>query len=144
MSAKNIYHDAVVHALTADGWTITDDPLRLRYGDQDLYVDLGAEANTLGAEKAGRKIAVEVQSFLGRSPMRDLQQALGRYVIYRIILGESDPKRQLYMAVTDIVYDSVLSDRLGRLIVSRFNLRLLVFDDERERISQWIEPTNTA
>jgi hypothetical protein len=29
MSAKNIYHDAVVQALTADGWTITDDPLRL-------------------------------------------------------------------------------------------------------------------
>jgi hypothetical protein len=24
--AKNIYHDAVVDALTADGWTITHDP----------------------------------------------------------------------------------------------------------------------
>jgi hypothetical protein len=29
MPARNIYHDAVVQALTADGWTITDDPLRL-------------------------------------------------------------------------------------------------------------------
>ena len=44
MSARNIYHGAVVQALIADGWTITDDPLRIGYGDQELYVDLGADA----------------------------------------------------------------------------------------------------
>ena len=31
MPAKNIHHDAVVRALTADGWTITHDPLTLSY-----------------------------------------------------------------------------------------------------------------
>ena len=144
MSAGNIYHDAVIHALTTDGWTITDDPLRLTYGDLKLYVDLGAERPTLGAEKAGRKIAVEIQSFLGRSPVRDLQEALGQYEVYRIVLQESEPERHLYMAVTDLVHDTVLSDRFGRFIVSRSGLRILVFDEKRERISQWIEPTNTA
>jgi XisH protein len=139
-----MYHAAVVHALTADGWTITHDPLRLTYGDQRLYVDLGAERPTLGAEKAGRKIAVEIQSFLGRSHVRDLQEALGQYEVYRILLRESEPDRQLYMAVTDLVHDTVLSDRFGRFIVSRTGLRILVFDEERERITQWIEPTNTA
>jgi hypothetical protein len=89
-------------------------------------------------------IAVEIQSFLGRSPVHDLQEALGQYGMYRAILAESEPDRQLYLAVTDYVHDSVLSDRFGRLMVSQFNLRLLVFDDQRERISQWIEPTNTA
>jgi hypothetical protein len=34
--AKNIYHDAVVRALTADGWTITHDPLILTFGARDL------------------------------------------------------------------------------------------------------------
>jgi hypothetical protein len=144
MSARDIYHGPVVHALTADGWTITDDPLSLKYGDRDLYVDLDAERTTLGAEKAGRKIAVEIKSFLGPSPVNDLQKALGQYGMYLAILAESEPDRELYLAVTDFVYDSVLSDRLGRLMVSQFNLRLLVFDDQRERISQWIEPTNTA
>ena len=36
MPAKNVYHDAVVQALVADGWTVTDDPLRLTYGDHDM------------------------------------------------------------------------------------------------------------
>lgn len=36
MPARDTYHDVVVKALTADGWTITHDPLPLVYGDQDL------------------------------------------------------------------------------------------------------------
>ena len=43
MPAKNIYHDVVLHALLADGWTITHDPLTISYGGRDLFVDLGAE-----------------------------------------------------------------------------------------------------
>jgi hypothetical protein len=144
MPARDAYHDVVVHALTADGWTITDDPLSLKYGDRDPYVDLGAERTTLGAEKAGRKIAVEIKSFLGPSPVHDLQEALGQYGKYWAILAETEPDRQLYLAVSDYVHDSVLSDRFGRLMVSQFKVRLLVFDDQRERISQWIDSTDTA
>jgi hypothetical protein len=69
MPAKNVDHDAVIRALVADGWTITDDPLKLEYGDRNLYVDLGAESSAVGAEKSGRKIAVEIQSFLSASRM---------------------------------------------------------------------------
>jgi hypothetical protein len=49
MPAKDFYHDTVVEALKADGWTITDDPLYLSSGNRDLWVDLGAERNTIGA-----------------------------------------------------------------------------------------------
>ena len=42
MPAKNLYHDAVIRALVADGWTITDDPLKLEYGDRNLYVESAA------------------------------------------------------------------------------------------------------
>jgi len=63
MPARNIYHDNVVHALSADGWKITDDPLSLSYGGKDLYADLGAERSTIAAEKNGEKIAVEISSF---------------------------------------------------------------------------------
>jgi XisH protein len=62
--ARNIYHDTVVQALTADGWTITDDPLGLK--------------------------------------------------------------------------------KFGQLIVTKLELRLIVFDDNQRRIIQWIEPSNTA
>jgi hypothetical protein len=52
--------------------------------------------------------------------------------------------KQLYMAVPTYVQRDLLSDRFGQLIVSGFQLRVLVFDEEQERISQWIEPSNTA
>jgi hypothetical protein len=92
--ANNIYHDTVIQALTADGWTITDDPLRLSYGGRDLFVDLRAERLTLAAEKKGQKIAIEVQSFLNPSPVRGLQEAVGQYEIYRTVLEQTEPERQ--------------------------------------------------
>lgn len=41
--AKDIYHDIVRSALEKDGWTITQDPLRITIGARGVYVDLGAE-----------------------------------------------------------------------------------------------------
>jgi hypothetical protein len=143
VSARNIYHSAVVHALTADGWTITDDPLRLEIGDRNLYVDLGAEQGTVAAERAGRKIAVEIQSFLGHSPVRDLQEAAGQYGTYRGILRRIEPDRVLYLGVPNPIYETLFEERIGRLIVAEFRLRLMVFDHRQQRILQWIELTNT-
>ena len=138
MPAKNIYHDAVLHALTADGWTITHDPLTISYGARDLFDDVGAERPIVGAEKGEQKIAVEIQSFLNRSPVRDLQETVGQFEIYRIVLAESEPDRLLHLAVPRHVFETLLAERFGQLIVSRLRLRLLVFDDQQERVIQWI------
>jgi hypothetical protein len=68
MPARDSIHNNVRRALERDGWTITDGPLRLQLGKSKLYVDLGAE-RLLAAEKAERKIAVEIKTFAGpRSP----------------------------------------------------------------------------
>ena len=76
MPARDLYHNVVRNALVKDCWTITHDPLRLRWGLKDLYIDLGAE-QLLAAEKPGRKIVVESKSFVGPSIGADLEQALG-------------------------------------------------------------------
>lgn len=55
MPAKDIYHAAVIKALTADSWTITNDPLYLAYGGRELYVDIGAERVTIAAERDNQK-----------------------------------------------------------------------------------------
>lgn len=138
MPARNIHHDAVVRALTADGWTVTHDPLTISFGGKDLFVDLGAERTTLAAERGGQRIAVEVQSFVNPSPVRDLQEAVGQYEVYRAVLAETEPDRQLYLAVPRRVHESILSERLGQLIVDRIGLRVLVFDQHQERVVQWI------
>ena len=139
MPAKNIYHDAVRRALIADGWTITHDPLTLTFGGKYLFVDLGAEREAIAAEKQGRKIAVEIQSFVGASPIRDLQETIGQYEVYRTVLAETEPARSLYVAVPDHVYEGLLSERFGQLIVQRLALHLVVFNGIAERIIQWID-----
>ena len=90
MPAKDIYHDTVKNALIKDGWTITHDPLRLRWGTDLLYVDLGAE-RLLTATKKDQKIAVEVKSFASPFNIADLENALGQYICIRILLRKSNP-----------------------------------------------------
>jgi hypothetical protein len=103
MPARDRHHRHVTMALERDGWTITHDPLKLKWGTKDMYVDLGAE-QLLAAEKGPRKIAVEVKSFLGPSEMADLEQALGQFVLYNAVLAEVEPQRMLYLAVNEEIF----------------------------------------
>jgi hypothetical protein len=82
MPARDAYHEAVKQALVKEGWSITDDPLHLRWGRKDMYVDLGA-SRLLLAQKETYKIAVEIKTFGGRSEMDDLEKALEHYVLYQ-------------------------------------------------------------
>jgi hypothetical protein len=138
MPAKDIYHNTVRTALEKDGWTITNDPLTLEIGDRSLFVDLGAE-KILAAEKQGRKIAVEVKSFLSVSPVHDLEEALGQYIVYEDILELSEPERTIYLAVREEVYLDIFSEPLGQLLLRKKRLKLIVFDSLREIIIRWID-----
>lgn len=111
--ARDTYHDSVKQALIKDGWTITDDPLHLRWGLKDMYVDLGA-SKLLAAQKDTRKIAVEVKTFSGRSEMDDREKALGQYVLYLDVMTELKPERLLYLALPNWVYASLFEEPLSR------------------------------
>ncbi len=74
MARRDYHHDIVRDALIADGWIITDDPLRLYYGGRNLYVDIGAV----------RPIAVEIKGFMGESDVYDLSSSLGQYRAYQL------------------------------------------------------------
>jgi hypothetical protein len=137
MPRKDLYHQTVVAALLREGWTITDDPLRLVYGGRNLYVDLGAK-RLLGAVKESRIIAVEVKSFIGSSDLTDLEMAIGQYNLYRDVLVEQEPERQIYLAVPRYAYDTTFSERLGQLVIKQQRLRLIVFGVEEGPL-QWIE-----
>jgi hypothetical protein len=89
MPAKDIYHDTVKNALIKDEWIITDDPLKLTIGSRSLYIDLGAE-KLIGAQKGAQKIAVEIKSFISPSPVKDLENALGQYILYQNLLQTTD------------------------------------------------------
>jgi hypothetical protein len=136
MPAKDIYHDVVKNALIKDGWTITHDPLRLSWGGKDAYVDFGAE-QLLAAEKAGKRIAVEVKSFVGDSEMDDLEKALGQYTLYHDLLAELEPDRVLYLAVPEKILLDIFDEPLGRLLLKNNRIRLVGFEPRKEVIIQW-------
>ena len=138
MPAKNIDHDAVRDALISDGWTITDDPLSLKVGDRNLFVDLAAERPVLAAEKGTDRIAVEIQGFRGPSAVADLQQAVGQFALYRAVLDRQQPDRRLYLAVTEDVYNGILSEPVGRFVTADAHLRFLIFDAAIRSVLRWI------
>ena len=96
MPAKDIYHDHVRKVLESDGWEITHDPMFLRAGGRKVYIDLAAEKVIL-AERETEKIAVEVKSFIGASPLNDFHEAVGQFLLYQEVLIEKDPKRILLL-----------------------------------------------
>ena len=137
MSARDIYHNTVKTALEKDGWTITHDPFPLQIGKKRLSADLGAE-RLISAEKNLQKIVVEVKSFVGQSDVKDLEQALGQYILYRQILNETKIERDLYLAVSRLTFNSIFTIQLGQMLLTNQIVKLIVFDDESEVIVQWI------
>ncbi len=137
MPARDYYHDVVKKALVRDGWTITHDPLSLKWGVKDLFVDLGAE-RLLAAEKRDRKIAVEIKSFLGRSEIEDLRNALGQYTMYRKIMEKLGSGRELFLAVNLPIFLGVFAESVGKLLVDEGLLMLVVFDSQKEEVVKWI------
>lgn len=143
MPARDRHHEHVKNALLNDGWTITHDPLALKWGARDLYVDLGAE-QLLAAEKGTFRIAVEIKSFIGPSELEDLEKALGQYTLYHDVLARLEPDRRLYLAVNQEVHEAIFDEPVGRLLLENGRLRLLVFEAQRERILTWIPELATA
>jgi hypothetical protein len=137
MPARDRFHDTVKVALIRDGWTVTNDPLRLRWGARDLYVDLGAE-RLLAAEKGATRIAVEVQSFAGPSEIDDLEKALGQYTLYAEVLERVEPDRRLYLAVSEAAFANIFDEPIGSLLIEARRLRLVVFNPEQEVLSRWV------
>ncbi len=137
MPAKDIYHNHIKNALIKDGWTITNDPYVIQWGRKDLFVDLGAE-KLIAASQDGRKIAVEVKSFISPSPVSDLEKALGQYILYLDILARLDPDRTLYLAIRQDTFIEVFKDPIGEILLENKRLKLLIFDEVKEEIQQWI------
>nr|WP_044200089.1 XisH family protein [Oscillochloris trichoides] len=135
MPARDIYHNAVTHALVKAGWQITYDPFRLQWGTKDMYVDLGAE-ELVAAEQQGQKIAVEIKSFIGPSEIEDLRNALGQFILYRTILEATEPERMLYLAIRDATYFAIFEEPVGQLLVQQQHLRLIVFSPDQEEVVQ--------
>lgn len=67
-----------------------------------------------------------------------MEEAAGQYSIYQSILTETESERILYFAVPKRSYESIFTEKLGRLVLKSLKIKLLVFDELQRRIIQWI------
>lgn len=144
MAQRDSIHQAVKQALVKDGWEITDDPYVITYGERFLFVDLGAEESQeiigsfIGATRANLRIAVEIKELRGQSVIVELEQAIGQYVLYRLLLNRVEPDRSVYLAIPDKAYRELFTEPIGELVISDLPLRLLVIDVEETEVKKWI------
>ncbi|MEL7354643.1 MAG: element excision factor XisH family protein [Cyanobacteria bacterium J06560_5] len=54
-----------------------------------------------------------------------------------------DPERLLYLAVSDLDYDQILSEPIGELVISELPLNLIVVNRKTVEVQQWIPPRSS-
>ena len=138
MPARDLFHDAVRHALEKEGWNITHDPYLLQMGTVEMAVDLGAE-RMIAAERAHVKIVIEIKSFARPSSISEFHVALGQYLNYEIALEEQEPDRTLYLAVPLDAHESFFATKLAQKVISRYPLRRIVYEPYQEVIVEWLQ-----
>ena len=143
MPGRDVLHPTVRAALERDGWTVTADPLVMRIGRRNMFIDLGAE-RIITAERGAERIAVEVKSFLGESEIVELEVALGQYVLYERLLRRKHPDRTLWLAVPSHVWSGIFREAIGDVLLEDGVLRLIVVNEERKEIERWIPSTSGA
>lgn len=133
---RDLFHNVVKNALIKDGWQITDDPLFLRVGGMELFVDLGAE-KLIAAERNNEKIAVEIKSFISTSSLADFHLEIGQFLNYRVALKVADSERKLFLAVPNNAYKTFFQKEFARMVIQEYQLEILVYDIQNEVIVRW-------
>jgi hypothetical protein len=108
----------------------------LNAGKRKLFVDLSADL--IVAEKADKKIAVEIKSFLNPSEISDFQEALGQFNLYKVALAEQEPDRVLYLAIPEWAYSELFEDVFMQKILKIYEIQLILFDPSNVKNLQWI------
>ncbi len=143
MPQRDSIHDAVKRALVKDDWQITDDPYVIAYGERFLFVNLAAQEQVrtngfIGAERANIQLAIEIKGLRGRSAIAELEQAIGQYMLYQLLLNRVDPNRTVYLAVPSRTFRELFSEPIGELVIRELPLQVLVVNIESEEVEQWI------
>jgi XisH protein len=138
MPAKDVFHDAVKAALQKDGWIVIRENFRVQVDDEGLamFIDLTAE-KLISAEKAGRKIAVEVKSFRERSDFYQFHAALGQFLNCRSALRDIMPDLIVYLAVPLETYDELFRLKFIQGRVEEYDIKLIIFRPDSEEIVLW-------
>src|SRR3569832_1996582 len=80
------------------------------------------------------------RSFEATRQLLTQEQAIGQYVLYRLLLELVDPDREVYLAVADTTFDGIFSEPIGELVRRELPMKLLIVDVEAVEVKRWIPP----
>ena len=129
------HHGALKRALVKAGWQIDGEQIEIVIGTRHLWLDIRA----VKLEER-LVILIEVKGFENMpSPVAYLETAAGQYLLYRSMLDYLHIDTPLYLAVPEAAYNGFLSETLAQELLKRLDAKLIVFDPEREEVTQWID-----
>ena len=79
-----------------------------------------------------------MKSFTRPSDMKDLEEAVGQFVLYDRLLKRYYPDHTLYLAVSEDIQKSVFEEEAGQTLLEDRIIRLVTFNPTQEVIVQWI------
>lgn len=136
MPNQDRYHAIVLRCLQKGGWVIVKEQEFISIGTDDetnrrLYIDIKARRDD------AQLVLIEVKG-LERSPVHELMELLGQYLIYQLALDYLSITIPLYIAIPQDAYQDILQHVLGQEMMARYNVPLLIFDPISEEIIQWM------
>jgi hypothetical protein len=72
------------------------------------------------------------------SPVEALANGLGKYRLYKAVLRDTGNPTPLYLAITQVAYQGILKEPVGRIAFDESPASLLIFDHKLEEIVKWI------
>lgn len=70
--------------------------------------------------------------------MKDLEEAVGQFVLYRQLLKRYYPDYILHLAISEATRKTVFEEEAGQTLIQDGIIRLVTFDPTQEAIIQWI------
>jgi|LakMenEpi03Aug12_release.lakeMendotaPanAssembly.Ray.scaffolds.fasta_scaffold557449_2 hypothetical protein len=134
--ARDLIHVPVREAIEKAGWHVTNDQYTVQFAEFTMYADLAAE-RIIAASRGNDKIAIEIKSFVKRSAVQDVRDALGQYVMYRAYLTKIEPNRKLYLATSTRAYRAIFGLQAVQFLVQQFAIATIVVDLERKEVVAW-------
>lgn len=136
MPNEDRYHPVVLRCLQKAGWSIVKKQEYISIGmhndtNRRLYMDIKAQRNN------EQLVLIEVKG-LERSPVHELMELLGQYLIYQIALDYLSIEIPLYIAIPEVAYEGILQHILGQEMMNRYAVPFLIFDPIQEEIVKWI------
>lgn len=78
-------------------------------------------------------------AFVSPSEIKDLEIALGQYVLYQNVLMRIDPERVLYLAIRELTFIKLFEQEIGQILLENQVIKVLTFNPETEEIQRWID-----